>query len=33
MTVNTGKANNTVTFKVEGRLDTTTAPRLRKNGK
>ena len=30
MTVNTEKENNTVTFKVEGRLDTTTAPVLEK---
>ena len=30
MTVNTEKENNTVTFKVEGRLDTTTAPMLEK---
>ena len=30
MTVNTEKANNTVTFKVEGRLDTTTAPAIEK---
>ena len=30
MTVNTEKENNTVTFKVEGRIDTTTAPVLEK---
>lgn len=30
MTVNTEKQNNTVIFKLEGRLDTTTAPMLEK---
>lgn len=30
MTVNTKKENNIVTFEVEGRLDTTTAPVLEK---